>query len=80
MIGEGGASEALPAPRKGVMWTASSQSKSNVSFPPSEEFNRSLGAGAGPPAAVRLLERARGFYGRKRQQYLLICIRHSTEK
>lgn len=45
VTGEGGASEALPPPPlKGVIWTASSQSKSKVSLLPSEEFNRSLGA------------------------------------
>lgn len=70
-IGEGGASEAFPTPppppRKGVTWTASSQSKSKVSLLPREEFNRSLGAE--PPGAVRLLERARGFYSRKQEEH-----------
>lgn len=64
-IGDGGASEALTPPLKGVMCMASSQSKSNVSLLPSEEFNRSLVAGTEP--AARLLERARGFYSRKKQ-------------
>lgn len=80
VTGEGRASEALLPPRKGVMWTASSQSKSNVSLLPSEEFNLSLGAGADPPAAARVLERARGFYSGNQKQQLLSIYQHQGIK